>query len=151
MVWIGIFTRRTLAILVAILGVVIHLPVHVANAQSSKANPVRAHGKTPKVIHGDTSLKFLHNGTFPSIDEIPSGPKGEVIRYGFALVTQTPKLLKEHVGNVLTCQNCHLGAGRVPHAAPFVGVYSLSIPSIEPRTIGSIPLKCESTPASDEV
>jgi len=102
-------------------GVALLLSFKMAHAEALKGHPV----KTQKIIHGDSDLKFLHRGTLPSVDAVPAGPKGEAIRYGFELVVHTQEHLKEYVGNSLTCQNCHLGAGRTPHAAPFVGLYSL--------------------------
>jgi len=124
MIWTGLSSQRLNAFLLA-LGVALLLPVQMAHTEASDRKPVKTPSRALKVIHGDTSSKFLHKGTLPSIDEIPAGPKGEAIRYGFELITHTPELLKKHVGNTLTCQNCHLGAGRIPHAAPFVGLHSL--------------------------
>lgn len=102
-------------------GMAFFLPFKVAHAETLKGHPVKAQD----VIHGDSNAKFLHQGTLPSVDDVPAGPKGEAIRYGFELIVHTQQHLKENVGNSLTCQNCHLGAGRTPHAAPFVGLYSL--------------------------
>jgi thiosulfate dehydrogenase len=62
--------------------------------------------------------------------DIPAGKKGEEIRYGHQLITQTDKLIgplsekatRRYSGNGLTCNNCHLDAGRKIGAASFVGV-----------------------------
>jgi len=109
------------AVLLTLSGVVLLLSFMVVCAVASEGSPV----KTTDIIHGDPGAKFLHRGTLPSVDDVPAGPMGEAIRYGFELIVHTQQHLKENVGNSLTCQNCHLGAGRVPHAAPFVGLYSL--------------------------
>ena len=53
---------------------------------------------------------------------IPSGPKGAAIELGKQLITSTHRMLPKNVGNGLTCANCHLGAGTVAFAGPFVGL-----------------------------
>jgi thiosulfate dehydrogenase len=60
----------------------------------------------------------------PHMDEIPAGPEGEAIRFGYEIVMNTQQHMKSFVGNALSCRNCHLDAGRVPYAGPFVGVYA---------------------------
>lgn len=60
----------------------------------------------------------------PSEDAIPQDARGEEIRYGLQLVKATKTELPQHVGNSLSCTNCHLDAGRRPKAGPFVGVYA---------------------------
>lgn len=57
-------------------------------------------------------------------DEInmPSGPAGAAINLGKALITETKKRLPNNVGNGLNCSNCHLGAGTVALAGPYVGL-----------------------------
>src|SRR3546814_17056372 len=49
---------------------------------------------------------------------IPYGPEGESIRRGMAIFTNTGTNAKQFVGNGLSCQNCHLDAGRKPDSAP---------------------------------
>ena len=61
----------------------------------------------------------------PADSTIPSGPEGDAIKLGKALVIDTRKLLPKHVGNALNCSNCHLGAGTTPGAAPFVGLWGV--------------------------
>lgn len=61
----------------------------------------------------------------PSIGSIPEGPLGDAIRFGQRIVTDTQATAKQYVGNVLTCSNCHLDAGRTAQAAPFVGLTGL--------------------------
>ncbi len=56
---------------------------------------------------------------------IPSGPKGAAIELGKKLITNTKKMLPKNVGSGLTCANCHLGAGTVPLAGPFVGLWGV--------------------------
>ncbi len=63
--------------------------------------------------------------------DLPAGKNGQLIKYGYDLVTRTYKYIGPDVrnpsmrlaGNNLACQNCHLDAGRKPGGASFVGVY----------------------------
>jgi thiosulfate dehydrogenase len=56
------------------------------------------------------------------------GPESDVIRYGHALIVDTPRYVGRSAenptmaygGNDLACQSCHLKAGLQPFAAPFV-------------------------------
>lgn len=68
----------------------------------------------------------------PSLDEIPPGKEGELIRFGHQLVENTRQSAEGYVGNALSCRNCHLGAGRVPNAGSFVGL-SVVYPEYRPR------------------
>src|SRR3546814_16179941 len=54
----------------------------------------------------------------PPMSAIPDGPEGESIRRGMAIFTNTGTNAKQFVGNGLSCQNCHLDAGRKPDSAP---------------------------------
>lgn len=59
----------------------------------------------------------------PTLEVIPDTEEGKAIRYGYEIVVNTQQHVKDFLGNALNCRNCHLDAGRVPHAGPFVGVY----------------------------
>ncbi|HYK12219.1 MAG TPA: c-type cytochrome [Gemmatimonadales bacterium] len=48
----------------------------------------------------------------PADSEIPSGPLGNSIRRGLALLTATHDSLPTYVGNDLRCVSCHLDEGR---------------------------------------
>lgn len=61
----------------------------------------------------------------PAESTIPSGPQGDAIRNGKLLLTETHQRLPKNVGNKLTCANCHLGAGTVPNASPWVGIWGV--------------------------
>jgi thiosulfate dehydrogenase len=62
------------------------------------------------------------------ITTLGPGPENDLIRYGHALVVDTPRYIGRSAedpamaygGNNLSCQNCHLKAGLQPFAAPFV-------------------------------
>jgi len=59
----------------------------------------------------------------PLMKDRPEGSVGDAIQWGYDLIMNTQDHLKEFVGNGLNCRNCHLDAGRLPHAGTFVGVY----------------------------
>lgn len=61
----------------------------------------------------------------PSEASLPGGPQGAAILQGKKLLTETRVLLPKNVGNGLNCTNCHLNAGTVPHASPWVGLWGV--------------------------
>lgn len=71
----------------------------------------------------------------------PAIADGELIAYGYRLVTETfafigPEVTdasKRFAGNNLTCQNCHLDAGTNRAAVPLVGVFR-TYPKFSART-----------------
>src|SRR6266436_4428143 len=54
---------------------------------------------------------------------IPSGPYGDAVRRGGALLTATRDSLPSHVGNKLRCTTCHLDEGR-RETGTWVGVFA---------------------------
>lgn len=56
--------------------------------------------------------------TPPPDSAIPDGPAGAAIRRGQQLFLHTRANAGSHVGNGLSCSNCHLDAGRRPNASP---------------------------------
>ena len=69
-------------------------------------------------VHAAVPVPF----NVPDEINMPSGPEGAAIDLGKALITETKKRLPNNVGNGLNCSNCHLGAGTVAFAGPFVGL-----------------------------
>lgn len=61
----------------------------------------------------------------PAESAMPKGPEGDAIRLGKRLITDTRKQLPNNVGNGLNCASCHLGAGTVAYAGPFVGLWGM--------------------------
>jgi thiosulfate dehydrogenase len=59
----------------------------------------------------------------PSDSLIPDGPMGSAIRHGRAILLATRDSLPQHVGNALSCTNCHLDAGR-RESGSWVGVHA---------------------------
>jgi thiosulfate dehydrogenase len=76
----------------------------------------------------------------PDIATVGDDQIGALVKYGYALFTDTaneigpaaPDLARRFSGNNLTCQNCHLQAGRQPYAMPLVGVWG-QFPQYRPR------------------
>jgi len=73
----------------------------------------------------------LTQWTPPDIAKTGGDPFGELVRYGYALLTDTPNEIgptvvdpaKRFSGNNLACQNCHLQAGTQPYAMPLTGIW----------------------------
>src|SRR5437899_2876522 len=61
----------------------------------------------------DSSRPAQASGSTGAADSvIPSGPYGDAVRRGRALLTATRDSLPSHVGNKLRCTTCHLDEGR---------------------------------------
>ena len=66
----------------------------------------------------------------PSMSQIPETAEGELIRYGYEIVTKTYSYLGAgakdpnmiYTGNVLSCGNCHQEGGTKQFGIPWVGV-----------------------------
>jgi thiosulfate dehydrogenase len=74
--------------------------------------------------------------SLPEESSIPAGPMGQAINTGRNVVTNTQAHARKYVGNGLNCTSCHLGAGTVAGAAPFVGLAG-AFPEYRSRT-GSV-------------
>ncbi|MBN9670242.1 c-type cytochrome [Roseibium aggregatum] len=74
-------------------------------------------GLIPGLQRGDQTVA---SGYFqpPSNDEMPDGAFGDSVRRGQAIFMNTATNASQHVGNGLSCANCHLGEGRQPYSAP---------------------------------
>lgn len=68
----------------------------------------------------------------PADSLIPAGPFGASIRRGRAILLHAGDSLPGHVGNRLTCTNCHREAGTSPISGPWVGSYA-SFPQYNAR------------------
>lgn len=67
----------------------------------------------------------------PSMDDVPDGEEGELIKLGYKYANETSTLLDEYVGNKLTCASCHANGG-YEGALDLVGISKTS-PSYNPR------------------
>lgn len=72
-------------------------------------------------IPGEQNVR-LNAFLFPSSDKIAAQPNAETILYGKRLIENTHIELPNTVTANINCTNCHLNAGTVPNAMPFVGV-----------------------------
>lgn len=63
---------------------------------------------------------------------IKDEPNADDILYGKRLLSETKRLMPEHVGAAMNCTSCHLSQGKVPFGAPFVTSYR-NYPSYNPR------------------
>jgi thiosulfate dehydrogenase len=73
----------------------------------------------------------LTHWTPPDISAVADDPFGELVKYGYALFTDTADEIgpmvsdsaRRFAGNNLACQNCHLRGGTQPYAMPLIGVW----------------------------
>jgi thiosulfate dehydrogenase len=68
----------------------------------------------------------------PADSLIPGGPAGVSVRRGRAILLAARDSLPGHVGNRLTCTNCHREAGTRASSGPWVGSYA-SFPQYNAR------------------
>lgn len=61
----------------------------------------------------------------PAPDAFPPGPLGEAVRHGHELVVHTDRYRGRFHSNGLTCQSCHLEAGRKAGAIPLWGAWGV--------------------------
>ena len=82
-------------------------------------------------LAADVAQLNLTEWTPPDIKSVGDDAFGKLVKYGYALMTDTPNQIGPQVadpqlrysGNNLTCQNCHLNAGTQPYAMPLTGVW----------------------------
>jgi thiosulfate dehydrogenase len=53
---------------------------------------------------------------------VPSGPVGDMVRYGHELMVHTRAHLPQYVRAKMDCAACHVGAGTKPKGGSFVGI-----------------------------
>ncbi len=68
----------------------------------------------------------------PRLASLLDSPQSSQLIYGMRLMNETKAMLPDNVGDVLNCSSCHLNAGTVADASPFVGL-SAQFPSYAPR------------------
>jgi len=86
---------------------------------------------TSAVLAADVPQINLTEWTPPDIKTVGDDAFGKMVKYGYALMTDTANQIgpavadpaKRYAGSNLTCQNCHLKAGTQPYAVPLVGVW----------------------------
>lgn len=73
----------------------------------------------------------LTQWTPPDLATVADDPFGKLVKYGYALFTDTANEIgptvsdptRRFAGNNLACQNCHLQGGSQPYAMPLTGVW----------------------------
>lgn len=83
------------------------------------------------VCAADIPQVKLSEWTPPDLSALGDDPMGKLIKYGYALMTDTVNQIgpaasdpaQRFSGNNLTCQSCHLKAGTQTYAMPLVGVW----------------------------
>ena len=73
----------------------------------------------------------LTQWALPSVASAGNDPFGRLVKYGYALFTDTPRNIgptvpdpaMRYAGNNLACGNCHLKGGTQPYAMPLVGIW----------------------------
>jgi len=71
---------------------------------------------------------------------MPAGEKGELIRLGRRLLTDTKHLLPDNVGAGMNCTNCHMNGGKTPVGGAFYGS-APTFPQFNPRAGREVTLK----------
>jgi len=82
-------------------------------------------------LAADVAQVNLTEWTPPDIKSVGDDAFGKLVKYGYALMTDTASQIGPQVddpqmrysGNNLTCQNCHLKAGTQPYSMPLTGVW----------------------------
>lgn len=67
----------------------------------------------------DSRGKFIP----PANDVLPPGPFGRVVRLGENVFIHTSSYAHRYSGNALSCENCHIDAGRLANSAPMWAAY----------------------------
>jgi thiosulfate dehydrogenase len=86
---------------------------------------------TREALAADVPQIDLAEWTPPGIGSVGDDAFGKLVKYGYALFTDTPNQIgptapdstKRFSRSSLTCQNCHLKAGTQPYAVPLMGVW----------------------------
>jgi len=76
----------------------------------------------------------------PADTAMPVGEKGEMIRLGQRLLTDTKHLLPDNVGAGMNCTNCHMNGGKAPVGGAFYGS-APTFPQFNPRAGREVTLK----------
>jgi thiosulfate dehydrogenase len=99
----------------------------------SKGQPaVSSAASAPSSTSGEqTEAKPEHPYLPPSMDDVPEGEEGELIKLGYKEHNETNTVLDGYVGNKLSCASCHADGG-VGSSLDLVGI-SKTYPQYNPR------------------
>jgi thiosulfate dehydrogenase len=86
---------------------------------------------TGRASAADAPSFDLTEWTPPQIRSVGDDPFGKLVKYGYALMVDTPNEIgpavadpaRRYAGNNLSCQSCHLKGGTQPYAMPLTGVW----------------------------
>ncbi|HET6632280.1 MAG TPA: c-type cytochrome [Rhodanobacteraceae bacterium] len=87
-----------------------------ATAPAAPASAAAAVASAPTAGAGGAAV--APEFTPPPASSIPDDAFGAMVRKGEQIFTDTPQYASAYVGNGLSCQNCHLDAGRRANSAP---------------------------------
>lgn len=86
---------------------------------------LKLHSLVLSAVLGWVGLAAEAEQTFKPPVDYPPGPMGEMVIKGERIFTRTASEIPAYVGNVLTCENCHLDRGRLKHSSPLWGSYPI--------------------------
>lgn len=61
----------------------------------------------------------------PLEKQLPKGPFGQSIRFGYLVFTHTALFAPKFIGDDLSCTNCHVDGGRRPNSAPMWAAWGI--------------------------
>lgn len=97
----------------------------------SKGKPEVSSAASSSMPGEQTETKQDHPYLPPSLDDIPEGEEGELIKLGLREHNETNMVLDGYVGNNLSCASCHADGG-VGSSLDLVGI-SKTYPQYNPR------------------
>jgi thiosulfate dehydrogenase len=89
-------------------------------------------GLVPGALRAQEAFPVPAGYAVPADSLIPAGPLGDSVRRGRAILLAARDSLRGHVGNRLTCTNCHREAGTLASSGPWVGSFA-SFPQYNAR------------------
>lgn len=119
-VWVSITTIFT----TIVLGFAVFF-LFINNPQNSEGN------SASEIASGEKKPGKYDAFKAPSMEDVPEGEEGELIKLGYEYTTQTSTALDGYVGNTLSCASCHADGG-TGQALDLVGI-TKTHPKYNPR------------------
>ncbi|GFZ90826.1 c-type cytochrome [Dyella caseinilytica] len=94
-------------------------------AACDHSTPQASAPATQEPAHAASSAKAEARFEPPAESTIPNDDFGKQIALGRQIFMDPGTYAKAYVGNQLSCENCHLDAGRLAHSAPLWGAYPM--------------------------
>jgi thiosulfate dehydrogenase len=95
----------------------------LAACQHAEQHSVSSASHAPAAVR--SAPETVSHAEPPPESAIPDDDFGKQIALGRQIFTDTGRYAKAYVGNALSCDNCHLDAGRLAHSAPLWGAYPM--------------------------